>query len=73
MGPFGDLPDVNGVDHAVDQTERRRAFEAAHPDWRLTCDAKNWTWYAERDLPGGGTERVTYEALRFLLDELERR
>ena len=31
MGPFGDLPDVDGVDHAVDHVERLHAWLAGHP------------------------------------------
>ena len=71
MGPFGELPDVDGVDHAVDQTQRRKAFEAAHPEWRIWIEG--WTWRAERVLPDGVRESVSSDAIRFLLDNLEKR
>ena len=43
-GPFGDLPEVPGVDGAEDQTVRRKAFEAA--GWRIWEDSRH-VWHGE--------------------------
>lgn len=59
---------LHGVDDAVDQVKRRIAFEAGHPEWRITCDER-LHWHAERD---GAGPVVAYD-LRGLLDELESR
>ena len=59
---------LRGVDNAVDQTVRRREFEAAHPEWRISCDER-LHWRAERE---SYKPVVAYE-LRELLDELESR
>jgi len=72
MGPFDDLPDVAGVDGAVDQVKRLREFQEEQPQWRIWCDRDNHIWHAERMLEGGH-DKVTRYSLRFLLDELERR
>jgi hypothetical protein len=71
MGPFDDLPDVAGVDHAVDQVVRLEEFRAGHPEWRIWCDRDSHIWHAER-MTEGGRDKVTRYVLRFLLDELER-
>ena len=61
---------AGGVDHPVDQVARQKAFEAAHPEWRIWCDDdRRRRWHAERD----GGEPVEALDLRGLLDELERR
>lgn len=72
MGPFSDLPDVDGVDGAVDQVVRKQEFEAAHPEWRIWCARDSHIWHAERMIDGG-RDRLTRYSLRFLLDELDRR
>jgi hypothetical protein len=72
VGPFDDLPDVNGVDHAVDQVVRREEFEKRHPQWRIWCDRNRHIWHAERMIEGG-RDKVTRYELRTLLDELEKR
>jgi hypothetical protein len=59
---------LHGVDNAVDQVKRHRAFEAAHPEWRIWCDER-LNWHAERD----GSEPVEALELRELLNELDRR
>ena len=58
---------LHGVDNAVDQVRRRIAFEAAHPEWRITCDER-LDWHAERD----GAGPVAAGDLKGLLDELVR-
>jgi hypothetical protein len=60
---------LHGVDNAVDQVARQRAFEAAHPEWRISCDER-LRWRAVRD--GSAIAVEAYE-LRELLDELEGR
>jgi len=72
MGPFDDLPDVAGVDGAVDQVVRLHQFREQHPEWRIWCNRDNHVWHAERMIEGGHDKVVRY-SLRFLLDELERR
>ena len=72
MGPFDDLPDVNGVDHAVDQVVRQQEFQQAHPEWRIWVDRDSHIWHAERMIEGG-RDKVTRYELRSLLDELEKR
>ena len=72
MGPFDNLPDVAGIDAAVDQVVRQNEFEAAHPEWRIWCNRDNHVWHAERLIDGGHDNLVRYD-LRSLLDELERR
>jgi hypothetical protein len=59
---------LRGVDDAVDQVARQRAFEEAHPEWLITCDER-LLWRAVRD----GGEQAAALDLRGLLDELERR
>jgi hypothetical protein len=71
MGPDRHLRIIGGVDHPVDQVARRRAFEAAHPEWTVSVDDR-YTWHARRD-GDGGSDTVTAYDLRGLLDELERR
>jgi hypothetical protein len=69
MGPFDDLPEVNGVDRAVDQVVRLQEFEKGHPEWRIWCDRDRHIWHAERMIEGG-RDKVTRYALRSLLDAL---
>jgi hypothetical protein len=71
MGPF-ELPDVDGIDRAVDQVVRLHDFQQANPEWRIWCNRDNHVWHAERLIDGGHDNLVRYD-LRSLLDELERR
>src|SRR5690242_5333736 len=71
MGPFGELPDVSGVDDAPDQVVRLKEYRAAHPEWNIWCDRVRHIWHAER-MTEGGRDKVTRYGLRFLLDALER-
>jgi len=53
MGPFDDLPDVAGVDNAVDQVKRLHEFQQQYPEWRIWCNRDNHVWHAERMIEGG--------------------
>jgi hypothetical protein len=70
MGPEDrHLRIVGGVDYPIDQVKRHRAFLEAHPEWLISVDER-YIWHARRD---GGTDTVTADDLRVLLNELERR
>jgi hypothetical protein len=72
MGPEDrHLHIVGGVDYPVDQVKRHRAFLEAHPEWLISVDER-YIWHARRD-SDGGSDTVTADDLRGLLDELEGR
>ena len=53
-----------------DEVSRRRRFEAAHPEVRISVVRNAWQAVIPRE---GGEDVVTRYELRALLDELERR
>ena len=59
------------VPDGTDQVQRRRDFQAAHPEWRIYSDGYGH-WHGERDRPDG-SDTVVMNDLGELLDELEAR
>jgi hypothetical protein len=81
MGPFGDLPEVPGVDRAPDQVKRMKAFKERHPHVSVLLPGQagvarpTATWLeadADPRIDGAATT-VQYDELRDVLDYLEAR
>lgn len=71
-----DGPEVEGLPMAGyrDNVPRRKAFEAAHPNVKITCDDDGWKWTADGTLNGQPVYLTsTVEGLGGLLDRLDAR
>lgn len=77
MGPFGQLPEVPGVDHAPDHAARAAEFVRRHRHVSVAATANGWTasWTeADADPRIDGTPMTaTRDHLGHLLDYLEAR
>jgi hypothetical protein len=59
--------------HQVDQVVRRQAFQAAHPEVRITAPAplSSWYWTAAWTDRDGHDAVITANDLCYLLDDLD--